>query len=562
MNIRPLRWIAAASIALFAVQPVVAQATPTVAPIIGGTTTAITAVPWQVGILGGTGDAFQNQFCGGSIMNAEWVITAAHCVVDEFGSPIEPPLWVFAGAASLDDTSGANEYEVDGVYVHPDYVGGDSDIALLHVAQPLPLNGTTMKAIALPIHQDPDFWPMRGTDVVVSGWGNISTTDTDYPTDLYKTTLDVISGPLTAGCENYGTDGWNYITELCVGVPTTGGRDTCQGDSGGPYAIKDGNTWTLAGVTSWGDGCAVAGSPGIASRVTTFVDWLVPDLTSATLTNNGDTGDNSNRNSYDFSWEYATGSAVSDPAAARLEYSTDGGTSWELFNTSTNELLGNGLNGYGPANAIFRIAAVNELNIDNGPYRWTVLGDYTVPSAPQSAAATVSGTTATITWSAPADSGNLPSTGYIVTANPGGATCATTNRTCTIAGLPLGVAHTFSVVATNVQGWSTRSGSSNAVTARTVPSAPRFLQVRSATSRSVWLQWSVPASTGGATVTDYRVYYKTATGAWRRVTGDPVSTSRSYTFTRPSRAKLWFKVVAVNSVGVSVASTTVSTPAR
>ncbi len=570
MNIRPLGWIAAASIALFAVQPVVAQATPTVAPIIGGNLASITDVPWQVGILGAPADdsdldnpygsAWGNQFCGGSIISEDWVVTAAHCVVDENGGVVQPPLWVFAGSADLYDFSGDHEYLVDEILVHPQYGGGSGyDIALLHVADTLPLDGTTMAAIALPIAEDGDFWPNYGDEVLVSGWGD---TGAEYPTDLYSTTLDVLAEPHYEVCGDYQDYEWNPATEICVGIDG-GGQDTCQGDSGGPYAINVNGTWTLAGVTSWGEGCALAGYPGFATRVTAMLPWIAEQvgsrLSNVTWSNGG--GGN-----YTVGWTMTDGETFlntgGEPHDVLIEYTLDGGVTWlpagvdgrYSSSPATVNVVG--------ANPVFRVQVVYPFPDGGFATNFHLRGDGLVPTSPT---ATVSGRNVTVRWTAPARFSFLEPYAYTVTASPSGQECMqfyTDTNSCVFTQLPLGVAQTFKVVANSDQGLTQSSAATSAVTVRTVPSAPRFLQVRSATSRSVWLQWSVPASTGGATVTDYRVYYKTATGAWRRVTGDPVSTSRSYTFTRPSRAKLWFKVVAVNSVGVSVASTTVSTPAR
>ncbi|MCG8419048.1 MAG: trypsin-like serine protease, partial [Proteobacteria bacterium] len=66
----------------------------------------------------------------------------------------------------------------------------------------------------------------------------------------------------------------NFETQICGSV-FEGGIDACQGDSGGPLAVRDRATerWMLAGVTSWGEDCALSGFPGVWGRVSALSDW-------------------------------------------------------------------------------------------------------------------------------------------------------------------------------------------------------------------------------------------------------------------------------------------------
>ncbi len=246
--------------------------------IVGGTDASITDAPWQVGLLHDDGEKAGNKrythFCGGSLIDPEWVLTAAHCVVDQLTSR----LVILSGSAVIPagkPTSGTVT-TVREILVHPEYDAAITahDVALIRLSRPLPETPDQMP-IALPAFAE---WPARGTPALITGWGRIDPMTNDRPTHLQKATVEVLASPDQRRCEEYNRDpaAGLYIPSimLCAGIPKVGGAGTCNGDSGGPLAIRVGGTPYLAGVTSWGQGCAQPGYPGVFARVTAYTAWI------------------------------------------------------------------------------------------------------------------------------------------------------------------------------------------------------------------------------------------------------------------------------------------------
>lgn len=227
--------------------------------IVGGTAAQINNFPWQVSLQG------QGQhFCGGSIISATWILTAAHCVAE--GAPEK----IVAGISKISQSGSGQTRLVKRVISYPGYTGPETgkDAALIELTTPLTLNGTTVAAIELLTSANATL-ANPGKMATVSGWGALSSGAATLPDQLMQVSVPIMT--LAAARADYD----NSITEdqLPAGYPA-GGKDSCQGDSGGPLVVPNGSGFALAGIVSWGNGCAGANAPGMYARVTSFETWI------------------------------------------------------------------------------------------------------------------------------------------------------------------------------------------------------------------------------------------------------------------------------------------------
>ncbi|KAH7074004.1 trypsin [Paraphoma chrysanthemicola] len=218
------------------------------ADIVGGVAASSGDFPFIVSLQTSSG----SHFCGGSLLNANTVLTAAHCTVGQSAGSLR------VRAGTLNRASGGTLVSVSSLKVHPNYRSSsqDYDVAIWKLATSIPTSSTISYARLAASGSD----PAAGSTNTVAGWG-VTTENGSSPTALRKVDVPVVS---RASCQSsYGTSA--VTTNMyCAGL-TAGGKDSCQGDSGGP--IVDTSARTLLGVVSWGDGCARPNAPGVYARV-------------------------------------------------------------------------------------------------------------------------------------------------------------------------------------------------------------------------------------------------------------------------------------------------------
>uniref|UniRef100_A0A8C1WSI5 Zgc:123295 n=1 Tax=Cyprinus carpio TaxID=7962 RepID=A0A8C1WSI5_CYPCA len=235
--------------------------------IVGGKNATAGVWPWQVSIhLSFLGTDY-GHFCGGTLINKDWVLSAAHCFQ-----------WFNASYTVMYfgrlNQSGSNPYETNRTASrninHPNFTISnlDNDIALIQLSSSVTFSDY-IKPVCLAAAGSVFG---GGTESWVTGWGKLQSGGTQLPDTLQEVMIPVVNN---SACAN-AYKGIRNITSnmICAGLLNQGGKDSCQGDSGGPMLSKKGSLWIQSGVVSFGQGCADPKYPGVYSRVSQYQDWI------------------------------------------------------------------------------------------------------------------------------------------------------------------------------------------------------------------------------------------------------------------------------------------------
>lgn len=294
--------------------------------VVGGTDVPVGEQNWMATVR--VSELNDMPICGATVINENWILTAAHCVVMSSGSSIDAGSYFVLKPSRISISAGINDltltdikhfYSVSHVVVHPDYTpfafhdtsyesdgtkvtelvhtALDSDLALLRVNRvfsditPVELaNALSADEIDARLSAQ---WQehSRPNNIKVSGWGATNSEGTEQSNVLKETTLSFL--PMYECYERLenGNDTPFIIdtpfnkTKVCtlpselLEVGGSVGNDSCKGDSGGPLrALNSNNTWVQHGIVSGSPvGSPVCGSinrPTFYTRVGTYFDWI------------------------------------------------------------------------------------------------------------------------------------------------------------------------------------------------------------------------------------------------------------------------------------------------
>jgi len=215
-------------------------------------------------------------YCGASIINSKYIVTASHCISDMQTGGLENfRVWLGTNFITDDPDEDFMDLKISEIKSHPkfDFETAAYDVALIKVSETIRFS-KKVRPVCLKQLEDE---AILGKIGVITGWGSVNLTQ---PTEeeLKESDARIVSNEECR--KNYSTVDIPILDTMLCG--SLDGQDPCKGDSGGPFVIKDAkNRFNLIGIISHGQGCNAEGYPTIFSRVSKFIEWIQSETQDA-----------------------------------------------------------------------------------------------------------------------------------------------------------------------------------------------------------------------------------------------------------------------------------------
>ncbi|MDB9312055.1 trypsin-like serine protease [Spirulina sp. CS-785/01] len=233
--------------------------------IIGGTPASPNAYPWMGALVeANEPNGFLGQFSGGTVIHPQWVLTAAHSIINEDGTTKNPEEVDFL-LRSNTLTEGGIRYDVDQILRHPNYQSEtfDSDLALLRLTEPL----VDLDPLALVTGENAETLTAPDTTGTVLGWGLLSPSG-PAANELQEAQLSILSN-------DQANEFWGgAVNNNMIAAVGEGIQGPAPGDSGGPLLVPDGDTFAHGGVVSFGTEVLDGETPTVFTRTSVFANWI------------------------------------------------------------------------------------------------------------------------------------------------------------------------------------------------------------------------------------------------------------------------------------------------
>lgn len=222
--------------------------------------------PWMAALVQIDEKPLEGQYCGGTLVHPEWVLTAGHCVDDKDAEDF----YIMLGRTKLSAAQTGEIIRVKEIVRHPGFAIENktapprNDIALVRLEHPA-------RQPPLRIAEGYSDLIIEGERATVIGWGTKRLNPTHYADRLQHVEVPIVSNDVCSAPQSYAGD--IHEEMMCAGF-TEGGSDACLGDSGGPLVVNSGNSWQQIGIVSFGEGCGEPNFYGVYTRVPSFQEFI------------------------------------------------------------------------------------------------------------------------------------------------------------------------------------------------------------------------------------------------------------------------------------------------